>query len=607
MIRFVLAAATLALGLHSGLCFSEAKCEIARVVELPITMMSLQPTIMAKINGKDARFVLDSGAFYSMISSATAAQYELQNNTSRYGLKVSGVGGAQDAGVTTVKEFTLANVPIKNLQFIVGGSEIGPNTVGLLGQNLLEIFDVEYDLGHGAVRLFKTNHCSHSLLAYWLKSGDAYSVMEIEPSTRVRPWTIGVAYLNGQKIRIAFDSGAENSLLSKQAAARAGIKLDSEGVQFAGYVRGVGRGSIKSYTARFSSFKVGDGEEVKNARLRISDNDFGFTDMLLGADFFVSHRIFVSNKEQKLFLSYSGGPVFDLTKHHESPQASEGEDIADAGNPAEAVTAADATSSAASSDAAEVARQGSALIARGDFAAGLPLLSKAITINPKEPEYYYQRGNAYWADKRADLALADFDEVIKLNEAFLPAYIPRAELQLAKENSTAALVDLETVDRLAPKQADLRYSLALVYERIDHMPEAIQQYSLWIDNHPDDSRMVAALGSRCFSRAMQNQDLPDAMKDCDKALSRGDKSNPAYSNLWVDRALVRIRMGEYDKAIADCNDAVKKAPKNATALYVRAVVEARKNKKAESEADLSAARQIAPKAGHRLEKYGFTT
>ncbi|HEX3396192.1 MAG TPA: hypothetical protein VHS76_05780, partial [Steroidobacteraceae bacterium] len=46
-------------------------CQLGRVAELPITMSGFRPIITAKINGQDARFVLDSGAFYSMISAAT--------------------------------------------------------------------------------------------------------------------------------------------------------------------------------------------------------------------------------------------------------------------------------------------------------------------------------------------------------------------------------------------------------------------------------------------------------------------------------------------------------------------------------------------------------
>jgi len=41
--------------------------------------------------------------------------------------------------VATVKTFTLAGAPLKNVEFLVGGSEIGTGSVGLLGQNVLHI------------------------------------------------------------------------------------------------------------------------------------------------------------------------------------------------------------------------------------------------------------------------------------------------------------------------------------------------------------------------------------------------------------------------------------------------------------------------------------
>ena len=103
-------------------------------------------------------------------------------------------------------------------------------------------------------------------------------------------------------------------MLSLRAAARAGIKTDSPGVVEAGYTRGTASGMVKTYIATASSFKIGDGEEIKNARLRIADSDLLDADMLLGADFFVSHHIFVANSQRKLYLTYNGGPVFNLTK-----------------------------------------------------------------------------------------------------------------------------------------------------------------------------------------------------------------------------------------------------------------------------------------------------
>jgi len=579
---------------------AEKKCKIAKVVELPITMNSLRPTIDVKINNRDAKFILDSGAFYSMISSATAAEYNLKTTHAPLGLRVIGIGGAADVRVATVKEFSIVGIILKNREFLVGGSDVG--TAGLLGQNLLEQFDVEYDLATGVIRLFRTEDCDHTLLAYWLAPEQAYSSMPID---RIDPWhpnTIGVAYVNDKQIRVEFDSGAFTSLLSLKAAERAGVKPDSPGVVASGYTSGIGRGVTKQYIAPFASFKIGDGEEIKNTKLRIADIGVDNADMLVGADFFVSHRIFVANKEHKLFLSYNGGPVFNLSQNRAVPSPGSPEDQSNA--PAGEAKQAD-NFDASAPRAAELARRGSALAARRDFGPALSDLSAAIQLSPNEPEYYYQRADAYRASGQADLALTDYDHVLLLKQDFLPAYIPRAEIKLAKQDTPGAIADLEAVDRLAPKQADLRLMLAELYERMDRLPAAIEQFSLWMQYHPEDSRMLRATAGRCLSSALQNQDLPTALRDCNTAMRRADKKNENYAFLFVSRGLVRLRQGDYDKAIADFNDALEIMPKNARALYARAVAESRKNNKKESQTDLEAARQIAPQVAEKFERFGI--
>jgi len=67
---------------------------------------------------------------------------------------------------------------------------------------------------------------------------------------------------------------------------------------------------VKSWIAPFASFKLGD-EEIRNTRLRIGEPGID-TDMLIGADFFLSHRIYVASKQHKLFFTYNGGAVFNL-------------------------------------------------------------------------------------------------------------------------------------------------------------------------------------------------------------------------------------------------------------------------------------------------------
>jgi len=80
-----------------------------------------------------------------------------------------------------------------------------------------------------------------------------------------------------------------------------------------------GSGRWKTWIAPISSFKIG-GEEIHDTRLRIGDIGPD-ADMLLGADFFLAHHIYVSNRQDKLYFTYNGGPVFNLSQ---SPLAQSG-------------------------------------------------------------------------------------------------------------------------------------------------------------------------------------------------------------------------------------------------------------------------------------------
>src|SRR4029077_16054647 len=70
-----------------------AACKLGKMAELPVTMSNLKPIVTAQINGVDARFVADSGAFFSMITRAGAAQYNLKLSAAPFGLVIRGVGG----------------------------------------------------------------------------------------------------------------------------------------------------------------------------------------------------------------------------------------------------------------------------------------------------------------------------------------------------------------------------------------------------------------------------------------------------------------------------------------------------------------------------------
>ena len=52
---------------------ASGKCKLGKMAEFPVTMSQMSPETVAKINGTDVRFIIDSGAFYSVLDSASAA------------------------------------------------------------------------------------------------------------------------------------------------------------------------------------------------------------------------------------------------------------------------------------------------------------------------------------------------------------------------------------------------------------------------------------------------------------------------------------------------------------------------------------------------------
>jgi tetratricopeptide (TPR) repeat protein len=68
---------------------------------------------------------------------------------------------------------------------------------------------------------------------------------------------------------------------------------------------------------------------------------------------------------------------------------------------------------------------------------------------------------------------------------------------------------------------------------------------------------------------------------------------------------VRLRRGEFDRAIADYDHALEREPKNATSLYGRGLAKLRKGLAAASKTDLDAATAIDPRIAAQFAVWGL--
>ena len=309
--------ATLAAALLLGPVNAQAACRLV-TADVPVTMEGLRPLVAAKIDGKPIKLLLDSGAFGTSLAASFAAEAKLAPVTAKAigslvpssasTLTSGAKGHVQDTGLVIASTFEFGGAVFPNVKFLTMRN-VGGSAVGLLGQNVLHNSDDEYDLKAGVLRLVRPQDCQGANLAYWATPQMTYSVLPLEATGHYGgAHTIAMISINGQTMRAIFDTGADTSFITARAAARAGVKTSDEGVKPAGLSRAVD-GDVKTWVATFASVKIGD-EEIKNAKLSIGETVATNFDILIGADFFMAHHVYVANSQGKLYFTYGGGPVF---------------------------------------------------------------------------------------------------------------------------------------------------------------------------------------------------------------------------------------------------------------------------------------------------------
>lgn len=561
----------------------KSRCSI-ETMDIPVRLIDHRPVATIQLNGVEVPMLVDSGAFYSMMSAATAAQLNLKLRRPPPGFTIQGHAGAVEAlRVATVDEVGLQRATLKKVDFFVGGNELNAGILGILGRNFLSAADTEYDLAHGVLRLvFPKGDCEKANLAYW--AGDA-PVIEAPIETDGRRNDTAVRVLtkvNGERVTALMDTGAPGTSLALRAARRAGIK--DEDMKPFGRASGVGTGYAQQWIADIGSFELG-GEKITHNRLPISDVDTYDHGMLLGLDYFLSHRVYVSRLQGKVYATWNGGPIFAQGRgtagDYDQRYAAKAEEIA-------------------ADDADGLMRRGAAALTAGDPKRALEDLDRACALKPEVATCYEARSRVHQAMKRPQLALADLDTALTLDPSLTQARLRRVPLRVMSGDRDGAKADLAALDAALPPSSNLRAAMAGYHARFDQVPEAMKQYELWIKSHPKDMELARVYNDRCWLRARMNVDVTMGLADCKEAVDLDD-ATPAY---WDSLGWTYLRLGDASRARKAFDKALGQRSWD-WPLYGRGLAQLRLNEAEKGRQDLEAARKLTSRIDEEVRRAGF--
>lgn len=565
---------------------ARAECKVVNYGMMQVEVVGQRATTMVGVNGKDTRFMLDTGATFGFLARANVEALGLKREAAPFGMRMSGVGGSTSVDLTRVKDLGLLGVTLHDMSFLVGGSDQG---MGLIGANLLDVFDADIDLANGRLKLFRPSGCGNLAMAYWAKDGQFQTadLRHAEKETDRRSFV--EVMINGRPARALLDTGAQATVITRKAAERVGIDMSKADASKGLVSRGVGAQSHKSWIVPVDTYAVGT-ETIQHSKMEVIDTDFGegsdAPDLLLGIDFFLAHHVYIANSQRKIYFTYNGGRVFTFGK---APGAT-------------ASPAKDAGDGAKLS-AADYALRGQGHLSRGEIAEANADLDAAIAQAPDVASYRLTRARTRLAARKPDEAMDDLGVAIRLDDQNIDALLLRARIRYARRDKAAAEQDVEAARKLAPAGSARTRLLASFYVAMERPGEALPLYDDWVRLHPEDADLPDVLNARCWARGLANQQLEGAVSDCNRAIRAGKDQGLFYGSL----GLVQLRQGRNGEAQASYEKALSLSARSAWVHYGLGLAYLRQGQSQKGEAEIAAAKAINSGIAALAGRYGLTS
>jgi len=300
---------------------SRAGCNLEAVAKLPVRVENGRLFIAGKIDDHPVDFLVDLGSPSILLKSAAVD----------FGIRPDKLGSLQEKAVLgTDHDGTTDSMEVEHLPIFLAGSlsNFGaPQEVAVLGMDFFGVYDVEFDVEHHLITLFNPTGCETTALAYWTRRYSAADMVANVNRINVPPYT---AYnfphvnfhvtVNGREMLAAFDPGYPDTALSFAAASTLGVGKGDETAPvhdlLDGYITRAWSGGIDKVTmdretvgpARIGlrTFAVPVEVGPPKSGTLIGRHRYVGEDMVIGADFLLSHRVYVAYSQHKVYFSPAG-------------------------------------------------------------------------------------------------------------------------------------------------------------------------------------------------------------------------------------------------------------------------------------------------------------
>ena len=174
--------------------------------------------------------------------------------------------------------------------------------------------------------------------------------------------------------------------------------------------------------------------------------------------------------------------------------------------------------------------------------------TRSIKLNPRS-SFYSNRGFLYKEQGKFDLALADYNQAIKIDFNHAAAYNNRGNLYQEQGKLDLALDDYNQAIEIDSDYTDAYFNRGFLYQEQGKLDLALANYNRAIKI---DSDYTFAYSNRGLLYKQQSK-LDLALADYNQAI----EIDSDYTNAYFNRGNLYREQGKFDLALADYNQAIK--------------------------------------------------
>jgi predicted aspartyl protease len=283
-----------------------AECSVRQLATVPLDIVGTVVLAPVMVNDTQGTFILDTGSSQTVVTPEAVSHLGLALDEWT-ATTMRGVGGLERRRNANPRSVTLGGVALHRRSLARDATlrvATLPRTAvsdrkidGLLGRDFLSLFDLDLDLSRRTLALYDVQGCAGRFLPWT----DAYlSVPVRNPAESALVVPVAV---DGVPLRALLDSGASRTLVGAPGMARLGLGVDRLRGDPSQTVSGLGPHTVMMWQHRFSEFRIGDETFAQPVFLVAPIEIQPISDMLLGADWLMRHRVWISYATGQLFAT----------------------------------------------------------------------------------------------------------------------------------------------------------------------------------------------------------------------------------------------------------------------------------------------------------------